>query len=406
VSSAALSESSSRPQVVAVLTPTGRDGQLAERVLGRWGMQVTAFPDAQRLSAAIRGGVGAVILAEECLVPGGREEIMSALDEQPGWSDVPVIILTADGELSRAIAAGVEALASRGNATLLERPVRMATLVTVTRAALRARQRQYELRDQLERLGVARAEAESANRAKMEFLAMMSHELRTPLNAIGGYAALFDLGIRGPISLEQRQDLQRIQKSQRHLLGLINGVLNFARIETGQVSNQLDDVAMIELLDTAESLIAPQARDRAIRLDVERCAPEIVLRADAEKVQQVMLNLLTNAVKFTEPGGCVRVHCTSRGEMATVVVEDTGRGIPSEKLEAIFEPFIQVETQLTRTHDGVGLGLAISRDLARGMGGDLTVRSTVGEGSTFMLMLPMASVPEPVGTNSLSGATD
>jgi signal transduction histidine kinase len=120
----------------------------------------------------------------------------------------------------------------------------------------------------------------------------------------------------------------------------------------------------------------------------------------------VMLNLLTNAVKFTEPGGCVRVHCTSRGEMATVVVEDTGRGIPSEKLEAIFEPFIQVETQLTRTHDGVGLGLAISRDLARGMGGDLTVRSTVGEGSTFMLMLPMASVPEPVGTNSLSGATD
>ena len=141
--------SSSRPQSVAVFAPTGRDGQLAERVLGRWGMHVTSFPDAASIGAAIRKGVGVVILAEECLVPGGRDEIISALDEQPGWSDVPVIILTAEGELSRVIADGVKALASRGNATLLERPVRVATLVTVTRAALRARQRQYELRDQL-----------------------------------------------------------------------------------------------------------------------------------------------------------------------------------------------------------------------------------------------------------------
>jgi len=392
-------ESSSRPETVAVLAPTGRDGPLAERVLGRWGMQATSFPNAELLGVAIRAGVGAVLLTEESLVAGPRDVITAALDAQPAWSDVPVIILTAEGELSRAIANRVEAIASRGNATLLERPVRVATLVTVTRAALRARRRQYELRDQLEWLSAARAEAESANRAKMDFLAMMSHELRTPLNAIGGYAALLDLGVRGPITAEQRQDLQRIQKSQRHLLGLINGVLNFARIETGQVSYQIADVTMNDLLETAESLVSPQARDRTIRLDVKRCDPEIVVRADAEKVQQVMLNLLTNAVKFTEPGGYIRVRCTSVGGMATIAVEDTGRGIPTEKLEAIFEPFIQVETQLTRTHDGVGLGLSISRDLARGMGGDLTVRSTVGEGSTFLLTLPIACVREPVGTD-------
>jgi signal transduction histidine kinase len=399
-----VSDLPNRSQIVAVLAPSGRDGPLAERVLGRWGMQVKAYPNAQRLGAAIRDGVGTVLLAEECLAAGSREEIISALDAQPGWSDVPVIILTAEGELSRAIADGVEALAARGNATLLERPVRVATLVTVTRAAMRARQRQYELRDQLEWLTAARAEAELANRAKMEFLAMMSHELRTPLNAIGGYAALLDLGVRGPVTAEQRQDLQRIQKSQRHLLGLINGVLNFARIETGQVSYQIANVPVNDLLETAESLIAPQARDRGIRLDVERCEPELAVRADSEKAQQVMLNLLTNAVKFTEPGGYIRVRCASRDDVVMVFVEDTGHGIPSEKLDAIFEPFIQVETQLTRTHDGVGLGLAISRDLARGMGGDLSVRSSVGSGSTFLLTLPMAGVRQSVGTDEEAGA--
>ena len=375
-----------------MLAPTGRDGQLAERVLGRWQMSVESYETAAGLADAIRRGVGVVVLAEESLVPGSRDEIVAALDQQPGWSDVPLIILTAEGELSRVIAAGVEALASRGNTTLLERPVRVATLVTVTRAALRARLRQYELRDHLESLTAARAEAESANRAKMEFLAMMSHELRTPLNAIGGYAELLELGIRGPITPAQREDVHRIQKSQRHLLGLINGVLNFARIETGQVSYQLIELGINDLLDTAESLVAPQAHARGLHLSLERCDPDVVVRADAEKVQQVLLNLLTNAVKFTESGGSVRVQCTAGDRTAAVTVTDTGRGIPAEKLDAIFEPFIQVEAQLTRTHDGVGLGLAISRDLARGMGGDLTVDSTVAQGSTFRLTLPLAHV--------------
>jgi signal transduction histidine kinase len=377
-----------RSDIVAVLAPTGRDGSLAERVLGRWSIQVKSYENMSALSDAVRAGVGAVILAEECLLAEARDQLLEALDTQPTWSDVPLIILMAEGELSRAIAEGVEEIASRGNVTLLERPVRVATLVTVVRSALRARERQYDVHDHMQSLTAARAEAEAANRAKVEFLAMMSHELRTPLNAIGGYAELLEMGVRGPVNDAQRSDLGKIQKSQRHLLGLINGVLNYARIETGTVPYEISNVAMDELLATAESLVAPQAQARGLRLEFPGCSSTVVARADREKTQQVVLNLLTNAVKFTEPGGRVRLMCASTDHTVIVRVEDTGRGIPPEKIEAIFEPFIQVDSQLTRTQDGVGLGLSISRDLARGMGGDLVAQSRVGAGSTFTLTLP------------------
>lgn len=379
-----------RSATVAVLAPTGRDGSLAERELGRSAIQVNPYATMQALSDAVRAGVGAVILAEEGLVVAARDQLLTALDEQPSWSDVPIIILTAEGELSRSIAEGVEAIASRANVTLLERPVRVATLVTVVRSALRARDRQYDVHEHLQSLRAARAEAEAANRAKVEFLAMMSHELRTPLNAIGGYAELLEMGVRGPLNDAQRADIGKIQKSQRHLLGLINGVLNYARIETGRVPYEISNVPMDELLATAESLVAPQAHGRGLRLEFPGCGVEIVARADREKTQQVVLNLLTNAVKFTEPGGRVRLTCEADAGQVVVRVEDTGRGIPPEKMDAIFEPFIQVDSQLTRTQDGVGLGLSISRDLARGMGGDLVVASEVGAGSTFTLTLPAA----------------
>jgi len=385
-----VSEDFHRSETVAVLAPTGRDGSLAERVLGRWAIQVKSHPSMGSLSDAVRAGVGAVILAEECLAAGVRDELIAALVAQPSWSDVPVIILTAEGELSLSIAEGVEAIASRGNVTLLERPVRVATLVTVVRSALRARERQYDVLEHMQSLTAARAEAEAANRAKVEFLAMMSHELRTPLNAIGGYAELLEMGVRGPVNEVQRGDLAKIQKSQRHLLGLINGVLNYARIESGRVPYDISNVAMDELLATAESLVAPQAHGRGLQLEFPGCSATIVARADREKTQQVVLNLLTNAVKFTEPGGHVRLMCGADNGSVVVRVEDTGRGIPPEKIEAIFEPFIQVDSQLTRTQDGVGLGLSISRDLARGMGGDLVADSRVGKGSVFTLTLPAA----------------
>ena len=232
--------------------------------------------------------------------------------------------------------------------------------------------------------------AEAANRAKSQFLAVMSHELRTPLNAIGGYAELLEMGIRGPVTPEQREDLHRIQSSQRHLLGLINEVLNYAKLETGSVSYDIDDVVVRESLVAAESLVAPQARAKGLTLLVAECDPHVAVRADAEKLRQVLVNLLSNAVKFTDPGGRVDMSCSADEVTVEIHVRDTGIGIPADKLHVIFDPFVQVRGDLARRHEGTGLGLAISRDLARGMGGDLTVESTAREGSTFTLALPRA----------------
>jgi signal transduction histidine kinase len=251
----------------------------------------------------------------------------------------------------------------------------------------------------------ARADAEAASRAKSEFLAVMSHELRTPLNAIGGYAELIELGIRGPVTAEQREDLARIQRAQRHLLGLINGVLNYARVEAGAVHYAVEDVALDEVLATCETLTAPQVRAKGLTLRHVPCARgadgrPLRARADGEKVRQIVLNLLSNAVKFTAPGGELTLQCGRAGDepehesepgRVRVWVRDTGRGIAPHQLARIFEPFVQLDAALTRTQDGTGLGLAISRDLARGMGGDLTAESTPGVGSTFTVTLPTAA---------------
>ncbi len=243
----------------------------------------------------------------------------------------------------------------------------------------------------------ARAEAEAANRSKSEFLAVMSHELRTPLNAIAGYVELIEMGIRGPVTEAQLIDLGRVRKSQRHLLGLINGVLDYAKVAAGAVRFDMADVALFEVLGSCEALVLPQARAKRIALRFTECDPMLAVRADREKLQQIVLNLLANAVKFTEPGGAVGLVCegttfadgaaTGSGRVY-IRVSDTGAGIAENQLERVFEPFVQVDAKLTRAHGGTGLGLAISRDLSRGMGGDLTVESTLGVGSTFTLELP------------------
>ena len=235
----------------------------------------------------------------------------------------------------------------------------------------------------------ARAAADEANAAKSTFLATMSHELRTPLNAIAGYTQLLEMGIHGEISGPQREALEKIRRNQTHLLGLINDVLNFAKIEAGQVQYALEDVALDATLAAVEALVEPQIRARGLAYRYRHGDPSVTVRADRERLEQVVLNLLTNAVKFTQPGGRVEMGWEAEGPRACIHVRDTGRGIPADKLEAVFEPFVQVDPALTRATEGTGLGLAISRDLARAMRGDLTARSTEGEGSTFTVSLPL-----------------
>jgi signal transduction histidine kinase len=234
---------------------------------------------------------------------------------------------------------------------------------------------------------LARMEAESANRAKSEFLANMSHELRTPLNAIAGYVELLDMEIRGPVTQAQREDLARIKVSQRLLLRLVNDVLNFAKLESGYVPVTLKEVNVNGVLASVEPLVLPQLMAKGLHFHAEPCPDDVRVSADPEKLEQILLNLLSNAIKFTSSEGSIRLSCEATSSTVSIHVADTGRGIPQEKQDRIFEPFVRVDEGFTRKTEGTGLGLAISRNLARAMGGELSVRSTPGEGATFTITL-------------------
>jgi PAS domain S-box-containing protein len=244
----------------------------------------------------------------------------------------------------------------------------------------------------LEAERAARAEAHAASRAKSDFLATMSHELRTPINAALGYVELLALEVHGPVTPAQGDALARIRRSQLTLLGRINDVLSFARLEAGRVTFTLEPVDVAQLLDEVEPLVAPQVAAKAQHYRSIPPATPLQVLADAERVSQILLNLASNAIKFTPASGRITLDATlvDGGRRIAIRVRDTGQGIPADRLESVFDPFVQVDSTLTREHGGTGLGLAISRELARGMGGDLTAESTPGAGSTFTLILPRA----------------
>jgi signal transduction histidine kinase len=239
-------------------------------------------------------------------------------------------------------------------------------------------------------------DAETANRAKTAFLRAMSHELRTPLNAIGGYIDLLDMGLRGPVTESQHADLARVRTNQLHLAALITEILNFARVGSGSVSYAVSDVNGCDALRHASELIEPLIGQAGLVFDGVSGDSTIVARADPEKVTQILVNLLSNAIKFTPAGGHISAKCAATNDAVTLSISDTGLGIAPEKLETIFEPLVQLKEGLADREGGIGLGLSISRDLARAMKGDLTVESTEGKGTRFTLSLPRASEQETI----------
>jgi signal transduction histidine kinase len=241
-----------------------------------------------------------------------------------------------------------------------------------------------------EKLRHAHATVVEANRAKAEFLAVMSHELRTPLNAILGYVELMAMEMGDRIAERQRTYLSRIRSNQRHLLSLIDDVLSFAKVEAGRRSLSTQTVRVCDVLGALESLVEPELRRKDLSFTYDPCDPALAVRADPEKLRQILLNLAGNAVKFTGAGGRVGVGAARERNRVRIWVSDTGIGIPPDQLERVFEPFFQVDRGTTRRYPGIGLGLAIARDFARTMGGDVRLESQPGKGSTASLELPTA----------------
>jgi signal transduction histidine kinase len=236
----------------------------------------------------------------------------------------------------------------------------------------------------------ARTAAEDANRAKAEFLAVMSHELRTPLNAIAGYVELLAMGTQGPLTDEQKGSLARVQHNQRHLLALISDVLSFARLEAGRVVTEPIALRISDAIDDVEPIIRPDLMSRQISLERQIGDGSLSASADPEKLRQILLNLLGNAVKFTEPGGRIAIGADAVDSRVRIWIEDSGIGIPAEHMANIFDAFFQVDRGTKRRYPGIGLGLTIARDLARAMHGDVTIQSRVGVGTTATVELPRA----------------
>jgi signal transduction histidine kinase len=343
---------------------------------------VLAAGDGDEGLAAARRDPPDLVLAD-VMMPGlDGFGLLRALRRDPRTRAVPVILLSARaGEEARL--EGLDA----GADDYLIKPFAARELVARVSANLELARMRGEAAARERRAEVA----EAASRAKSELLTNLSHELRTPIHATLGYLELIELGLRGAITPEQRVDIGRIRRTQQHLLGLVENILTFSRLEAERIAYATEAVPLHALLAEVGELVAPQAWAKSLTYTYVPCAPGLAVRADRQRLRQIVVNLLANAVKFTPAGGRVTLAGEAGAGGVHVRVADTGPGIPPEKRAAIFEPFVQVEQGLARPYEGAGLGLAISRDLARGMGGDLTVESALGAGSSFTLSLRAAT---------------
>jgi two-component system, sensor histidine kinase len=374
---------SSLEERVLVLAPIGRDASIAIAVLREAGIASEACHDIETLCGMLTAGAGAALLTEEALSPAATHRLLEVLSRQPPWSDLPLVVLTSGGEAT-ARSLGTLKMLDSANATLLERPVRKITLLKAVQMGLRGRRRQYEVRDHLAARERARLEAEAANSAKDEFLAMLAHELRNPLSAVRNAvaAASLDESYR-PHALE-------IARRQSDQLGrLIDDLLDVARVTRGQITLRKKRVRLAEVIEEAVESMRPTIESRGLTLRVELTREPICVEADSARLEQVFVNLLSNAAKYTEAGGQIDVMVEPQGEEVGVRIRDTGIGIASEMLPRLWDLFTQADRTLDRPQGGLGIGLTVARRLVELHGARIEAQSQgLGQGAEFVVTLP------------------
>ena len=383
---------------VLVFAPVGRDAELTQFLLERSSIACVVCASLSALveTLATSGGA-AILLTEEALDDPDFSQLVSALEEQPPWSDVPVLLL-AGGSGSEMTARAVRSIETLRNVTLLERPIRLAVVLTAVRAAVRSRSRQYEVRDLLVALHRARSEAEHASRLKDEFLATLSHELRTPLNAILGWTSMLVRGQVEPRRLARvYQVLDRNAQSQAQLIG---DVLDVSRIITGKLQLQLAPVDLGDVVARAIDSVRPAASARNIAMHVTDVSLGLV-SGDPDRLQQIFWNLLSNAIKFTPVGGTIAVEMERIDGSISVSVIDSGIGISPDFVPFMFDRFRQGDQTTTRAHGGLGLGLSIVKHLTELHGGSVSASSEgPGRGARFEVRLPASDDVDCLGEPS------
>ena len=372
---------------VLVFAPIGRDTELTTELLTRSSIPCHPCRSLAEVCDEARAGAGAVLLTEEALSDPKIDDLAAVLQAQPPWSDIS-ILLFAGGDRNQASLRTLHKLEVLRNVTLLDRPLRTAAVVSTVRAALRGRQRQYELRDTLVALQKSRIDAEDANRLKDEFLATVSHELRTPLNAILGWVAMLRQARFEPSRVASI--LEIIERNAKAQAQLIADVLDISRMITGRVKLEVSPVSLARVICDAVDSVRPgaDARGLELHLDVDE-GP--IANADPDRLQQIVWNLLSNACKFTPEGGRIAISLRADHTRATITVLDTGSGIAPDFLPYVFDRFRQADQGFTRAHGGLGLGLAIVKHLTEMHGGEVIARSDgPGKGATFEVRLPLA----------------
>lgn len=382
---------------ILILAPVGRDAELISGLLRRSDLATFVCRDVGQLCRELRVGAGMAIIAEEALTRAESDCLIEELSNQPTWSELPLVVLTAPGRTSRRTQPPAEALEEIANITHLDRPVRTLTLVSTVQAALRARRRQYQVRELLEIKERALRDFEVGLRQRDEFLAMLGHELRNPLAAISGSLHLLEeLRWDRAVVDGQRSVLERQTKN---LTKLVDDLLDVSRITNGRIALQKVPLNLGDLVRHAAAAVHERYKKAGIGLDLVIDSTPIIVEGDELRLEQVLNNLLTNAVKFTPSGGTVRISLSKDGPSAIISVRDNGLGIPRDMVDRVFDLFTQAHASVDRRLGGLGIGLTIVRRLVELHGGTILARSEgMNLGAEFVIRLPKmeaASAAEP-----------